>query len=347
VTTYTRRQVVQGMGAVGLGLLAGCGRWPGQAQPSPKVPRIGWLSPEESPPPRRSEGASQGPVDIFREGLRELGYVEGQNITIEYRYADGSSDALVEHALELARSPVDLLVAFGAPSSFAARQATQTIPIVMLGGPPDPIGSGIISSYAQPGGNVTGLTALPVGLLSGKYFELLKEVSPGLSKMARLYDGGAGPLASPSAERSSDSAAASIGVQVLNLTVHGPDELEHALEVARREGADALQVTGTPLFTSHAKLIAEFALQHRWPAIAPWRVFPAAGLLMSYGAGGLPGLARRAAALVDKILKGARPADLPVEQPMTFDFVINLRTAHILGLTIPPHILYQATEVIQ
>jgi putative tryptophan/tyrosine transport system substrate-binding protein len=333
---------VQGAGASSLALLAGCGRLPWQAQPPAHLPRIGWLSPEHPPP----SGVSP-PLNAFRDGLRKLGYVEGQNILIEQRYGEESSELLAAQAVELTQVPVDVIVTFGAPAPFAARQATQTLPIVMLGGPPDPVGYRLIESYARPGGNITGLTALPAGALGGKYLELLKVAAPGLSTVARLFDVGAGSFVGSSSERTNDTAAQALGLRVEVLEVRGPGDLEGALEAAHRAGAEALTVTGTPLFIAHARPIAEVALQHRWPTIAPWRPFAAAGFLMSYGAGALPEVARRAAAHVDKILKGTKPADLPVEQPMTFDFAVNMKTAQALGITFPNEIMLQVTEVIQ
>jgi putative ABC transport system substrate-binding protein len=345
---WSRRHFVQGAGALSLALLAACGQWPSRAQEqrTARLPRIGWLSPGHSPSSGITVMATN-PLDILRQGLGELGYVEGQNVLIVARSGEESSDLLAARAVELAQLPVDVIVAFGAPAPFAARQATQTVPIVMLGGSPDPVGYGLIASYARPGGNVTGLTALPAGALGGKYLELLKDVVPGLSKVARLFDASAGTFAGSSAERTNASAAQSLGLQVHVLEVRDPPELEGALAAAHRAGAEALTVVGTPLLMGHARRIAEVALQHGWPTIGPWRPFTQAGFLMSYGAGALPTVARRAADYVDKILKGAKPADLPVEQPMRFDFVINLRTAEALGLTIPRHILLQATEVIQ
>ncbi len=339
--------MVQRAGAVGLGLLAiRCGGMPFQSRAPAPVPRIGWLSPGFQNPSGPSLGAP-GPLDAFRDGLRELGYVEGQNIAIDARYGEESPELLVERAAELTRVPVDVIVAFGAPSPLAARRATQTIPVVMLGGPPQPLEAGLIESYARPGGNVTGSTALPSGAIGGKYLELLKAAAPGVSKVARLFDVSAGSFAGSAAEQTSNTAAQVLGVQVHVLEVQGPGELEGALEAARREGADALTVTGTPLFIAHARRIADVALQYGWPAIAPWRLFVEAGILMSYGTGALPVMARRAAVYVDKILRGTSPAVIPVEQPTTFDFIVNLKTARALGLTIPQHVLLQATEIIQ
>jgi putative tryptophan/tyrosine transport system substrate-binding protein len=326
----------------GLALVAGCGRLPFQAQPA-KVPRVGWL--ESGPPPGPGEASR---VDDFRQGLRELGYREGQNVVVEPRYGEGSNELVEQRAAELVRLPVDVIVTAAGPASLlAARAATQTIPIVMVGNLPDPVGFGLVASYARPGGNVTGLTIFPQGGPTGKQLELLKEVTPGLAKVAMIVDASTGAGAPPFGQPAGSGAAQALRVETVRLEASDADSLDAALEAARREGAGALIVPGSPLMMAHSRRIAEFAVQHRMATMSGGRPLAQDGLLMIYGAADQADMHRRAAYYVDRILKGANPADLPVEQPMRFDFVVNLRTAQALGLTIPPHVLLQTTAVIQ
>ena len=336
MTTYSRRQIVQGMGAVGLGLLAGCGRWPGQAAPPAKVPRIGYLSP----------GAPPGPslvLEAFQQGLREHGLVEGHNIAIDYRWDYGVAGRLPELAAELIALPVDVIVTVGNPTASAAKSATSTIPIVAAAFA-DPVGTGLVASLARPGGNLTGLAIDTGPVLAGKRLELLTEVVPGVSRVAVLWDP-ADPAQSGRLSETQDAARA-LGVAVQSVPVRGANDFDSAFGAVLRERAEAIYHFGSPLFNENRTRIAEFALQNRLPSIGVRRDYAEAGNLMNYGPS-FPDLARRAAAYVAKILKGAKPADLPVEQPREFEFIINLRTARDLGLTIPPHVLLQATEIIQ
>jgi putative tryptophan/tyrosine transport system substrate-binding protein len=336
----SRRQVVQGAGAVSLGLLAGCGRWPGQAAPAPRIPRIGFLA------AGAVENQPGGPLrEAFLQGLREHGYVEGQSIVIEWRSTTGGPDRLKELASELVQSNVDVVLAASFEPARAAKDTTSTIPIVVAA-TNDPVASGLVASLARPGGNVTGLS-LVAPQLSAKRLELLTEAAPNATRVAVLaYPTGA------TVERDwqeTERAGRVLGLQVQRVDVQGPDSpdsVDDALEAAAREGAQALVVLPTAFFAREARRIVEFAATSRLPGMYEHRRFTEVGGLMSYGAN-LTSLYRRAAYYVDRILKGTRPADLPVEQPREFDFVLNLRTAQALGLTIPPHVLLQATEVIQ
>ena len=329
----SRRQLVQGAGAVGLGLLAGCGRWPGQAQPAGSVHWIGFLS---------FDPWNLTALEAFRQGLHEHGYIEGQNVSIEARWAEGSEERLREFTADLVRRQMDVIVAVGGPAVAAAMQATTTIPIVMPASA-DPVGSGIIASLARPGGNVTGLSAVPAGL-SGKRLELLKETVPALSRVAVLWNPSNPAHARPLQE--TEMAAQHLGIQVHAVETRAPDALEDAFVVASREQAQAVVVLPDGEFFEHRARLADLALKSRLPTMYEWREAAEAGGLLAYG----PNRAaryRRAAYYVDRIIKGTKPADLPVEQPREFEFVVNLKTAHALGLTIPPHVLLQATEVIQ
>jgi putative tryptophan/tyrosine transport system substrate-binding protein len=334
---YSRRQVVQGAGAVGLGLLAGCGRLPGQA-PSPtavRVPRLGFL--------RGSDPTAQAQnVDLFRQALADRGYVEGQNLAIEYRWGEGSDARLAEPAAELARLPVDLFVVPSVTVARIVREATTTVPIVLAGTGGDPVTAGLAASYARPGGNVTGVTNLGLAL-TGKRLQLLKETVPSVSRVAVFWDTPTyGPF--PVEDWSRDAQA--VGVQLHPMALRGPEELDGAFEAAVWEGADSLLVSGGPLGNAHRAPIIQRAARLRWPAIYHQRQFVDEGGLLVYAAS-LADLWRRAVVYVDKILKGATPADLPIEQPQRFDFVINAKTAQALGLTIPHHVLLQATEILQ
>jgi len=336
----SRRWVVQGAGAVGLGLLAGCGRWPGQAQPTARVPRIGFLS-------ASSPSANQSRLEAFRQGLRDLGYVEGESVVIEYRYAEGNLDRVSELAAELVRLQVDVIVTAAPSPTRAAKETTATIPIVMAYDV-DPIGNGFVASLAHPGGNITGLSSLAPGI-SGKQLELLKEIVPSLSRLAVLgtsLPGAYAHLALDPRSKELELAAGALGVQLQFSDVRRPEDIEPAFGEARREHVDAAVVFASPILEAHRTRVADLAAQHRLPTVYHVREFVEAGGLMCYGVSFI-GLYRRAATYVDRILKGAKPADLPVEQPMRFDLVINLQTAQALGLTIPPHVLLQATEVIQ
>ena len=335
----SRRQVVQSAGAVGLGLLAGCGRLPGQATaPAPaKMPRLGFLAEVVDPNELTSPNHA-----AFLQGLRELGHVDGESISIEWRSAEGRLERLPALATELASLPADVIVASGPASIRAAEHATRTIPIVMLGSA-DPVGTGLVASYARPGGNVTG-PSMRAPEMSGKRLELLKEVVPGASRVAVLRY--MGEATEPPEWADTQEAAQALSVQLLSLEVRSPAELESAFDSAVRERAEALLIIPAPFFRPHRARLAELAARSQLPAMYQAKLYVEAGGLMAYGPS-FPASFHRAAYYVDRILKGTKPADLPIEQPMRFEFVINLRTAQALGLTIPQSVLLQVTEVIQ
>jgi len=305
-----------------------------EAQQAGKVPRIGFLfygSPGPSPE-----------LDAFRQGLRELGYIEGQNITIEYRSADNKLDRLSALADELVRLKVDVIVTPGTPASVAAKHATSTIPIVFAG-VADAVGAGLVANFARPGGNITGLTGISAEL-GGKRLELLKEVAPKASRVAVLYN---------PADRSNvlvlkelQESAPALRLTLQPLGVRGPGEFEGAFVAMSRKRAHALFGAAGILTTEHRKAIVDLAAKSRIPAMWGERQFVEAGGLMSYAVNFYDQV-RRAATYVDKILKGAKPGDLPVEQPTKFELVINLKTAKALGFTIPQSLLLRADEVIQ
>jgi len=306
-----------------------------EAQQAPKVPGIGYLTLGSSSP-------TSSNLDAFRQGLRNLGYVEGQNIHVEYRYAGGKVERLAELATELVSLKVDVIVAGNTQAIDAARRATKTIPIVF----PvtfDPVASGFVASLARPGGNLTGLTTLNQEV-AGKRVELLKEVIPRISRIAVLWN----PTNSGSvfALKETETAANHLGIRLQILEVRSADELEGAFRAAIKEQAGALIVMPDNLFNNLPGRIADFATKNRLPTMSGDSESVNAGGLMYYGAN-LSDLFRRAATYVDKILKGAKPADLPVEQPMKFELVINLKTAKQIGLTIPPNVLARADRVIR
>jgi putative ABC transport system substrate-binding protein len=278
----------------------------------------------------------------LRQRLRELGYLEGHNIAFESRFGEGKPDRLPGLAAELVGLKVDVIVTSGTPASLAAKQATRTIPIVMAQ-LADPVGAGLVASLGRPGGNVTGLTTQDANL-SGKRLEMLREVVPKVSRFAVLID-----ETSPGSmliARGTQVAAQSLGVQLQSLGVRGPGELDRAFSAMKEARAGALIVESSSLlFTSRTRL-ADLALKNRLPTVFAQREYAEAGGLMAYSAD-FSDLFRRTATFVDKILKGAKPADLPVEQPTKFDFVINLKTAKALGLTIPPSLLQRADQVIE
>ena len=305
------------------------------AQPPAKVPRIGFLG-SGSP-------STHGPfVVAFRQGLRDLGYVEGQNVVIELRWAEGRLERLPDLAAELVGLKVDLILTHATPGVLAAKQATTTIPIVMAAAG-DPVGSGFVASLARPGGNITGLSLLTTEL-AGKRLQLLREVAPRASRVAVLWNA-ANPVG-PLVVRETEAAARTLGVQLQSLEVRGPDDFESAFAAATRGRAGALITVEDPLTLTHRARIVDFAAKSRLPAMYPNREYVDAGGLMSYGTN-FADLFRHAATYVDKILKGAKPADLPVEQPTRFELVINLKTAKALGLAFPQSILLRAPEVIQ
>jgi putative ABC transport system substrate-binding protein len=306
-----------------------------EAQQAGKVYRIGYLTGGLS---------TDSPVlrEAFRQGLRELGWVEGQNVVIEYRFAEGRYDRLPELAAELVRLKVDIIVTVATPAAVAAKDATATIPIVgiSLG---DPVGIGLIASLARPGGNVTGLS-YSVGLeLVRKQLELLKEIVPKVRRVAILSNP-ANPFHA-FATRDVKGAARSLGVQLQLLEARGPTEFDGAFAAMVKKRVGALVVVPDQMFQLHRTRLADLVARSRLPAAYGIREYVEAGGLISYGTS-LPDLWRRAATYVDKILKGAKPGDLPVEQPTKFELVINLKTAKALGLTIPPSLLARADEVI-
>jgi len=310
------------------------------AQQAGKVARIGLLvfGPLDAPETRQT-------VEAFRQGLREHGYVAGQNIVIEYRSADGKIDRLPGLATELARLKVDLIAAGNTPMARAAKQATTTIPIVSFA-MGDPVGDGIVASLARPGGNITGSTFLGPELVP-KRLDLLKEAVPKVSRVAGLWHPGAfGEHTMQEMLKGTEAAARTLGVQLQLAEVRSPDEFDRAFSTMTKERAEALVVFPSTMLFNARRRIVDLAAKGRLPAIYQSRQFAEIGGLMSYGAS-ITDLVRRSATYVDKILKGARPADLPVEQPTKFELVINLKTAKALGLTIPPALLLRADEVIQ
>jgi ABC-type uncharacterized transport system substrate-binding protein len=306
-----------------------------EAQQATQVHRIGWLS--GAYPPSGPDSS----LEAFQQGLRDLGYVEGQNITIESRYGEGKSERLSELAAELVRLKVDVLVALGNPATRVAKQATSTIPIVMLTG--DPVGEGFVMSLPNPGGNMTGLSDL-ASELDSKRLEFLKETVPNLARLAVCMH-----PAIPRHRRGVQDltvAARSLGVELHIVEVRGPDEFESAFAAMTRAGAGAFLLLAGVVSEAYLGDFTALALKHRLPGMYPWRNHVDAGGLMSYGTR-RPDAQRRIASYVDKILKGAKPADLPIEQPAKFELFINLKATKAIGLTIPPTILFQADEVIK
>jgi putative ABC transport system substrate-binding protein len=306
------------------------------AQPVEQVRRIGMLRSGSSQEPDRS-------VEAFRQGLRDLGWVEGQNLVIASRWAEGKDERLPDLAAELVRLQVEVIVAGGPPAIRAAQHATRTIPIVMTG-TADPVGEGFVVSLAQPGGNITGVSLLMVEL-PGKRLELLKELGPQRTRVAVL----ANPAFAVNTLylRNLTVAAHALGLHLHVVEVRRADELDAAFTAITRAGADALMVLSDPaLMDSLLGRVAALAATHRLPAMYNWKMYVEAGGLMFYGPS-LPERHRHAATYVDKILKGAKPADLPVEQPTKFELIINLKTAKALGITVPPSLLLLADEVIQ
>ena len=310
------------------------------AQQAGNVPRIGYLATGslETPEARRV-------VDAFRQGLRERGYVEGQNIVIEYRAADGNIERFPGLAAELVRLKVDVIVAPSVPAARAAQQATTTIPVVapVMG---DPVGDGLVTSLARPGGNITGLTFLGPELVP-KRMQLLKEALPGISRVAVLWQPDAfSERTTKDMFREMEGAAGAVGVELRFVDVRGADELDRAFSAITAELANALVVFPSPILFNERRRVVDLAAKYRLPSMFGWREGVELGGLISYGAR-IDDLFRRSATFVDKILKGAKPGDLPVEQPTKFELVINLKTAKTLGLTVPPSVLARADEVIE
>jgi putative ABC transport system substrate-binding protein len=315
------------------------------APPSATMPRIGVLSPFSPATGQATEDSfGQAMVDAFRQGLQDMGYLEGQTIHLEYRWAEGHPERLTELAADLVRLPVDVLVTVSMRGVRAARYATATIPIVS-GGAGDLVRGGLVASLAQPGGNITGVTDINPEL-NGKQLELLKAVVPGIARVAFLSDAVADPQTAALHWQEVQAAAQTLAPQLHPVEVREAADLEDAFTTMTRQGAEVL-VTALSAFTlQHRRQIAALAAQHRLPAMYQGREFVEAGGLMAYGTDRLD-QGRRAASYVDKILRGAKPADLPIEQPTKLELVINLKTAQTLGLTMPPMLLFQATEVIR
>jgi putative ABC transport system substrate-binding protein len=307
--------------------------FPAQAQQARKIHRIGYISGRSGP----------GPLDeVFKTALRELGYVEGQNISITYRWAEEKLDRLPALAVELVQLKVDVIVTETTPAAQAAKKATADIPIVMtLSG--DPVGAGLVASLARPGANITGLTFIGTDL-GGKWVELLKEMSPKTSHLAYL----ANPALTPEVLvfKSMQPVAQELGMTIKSVDARSQNEFKRAFGELKQARIDGLVVSPNVVYVQNRKLIADLAAQHRLPAIYGRSDFVDAGGLASYGTS-FPDLYRRAATYVDKILKGTKPADLPVEQPRKFDFIINLKAAKQIGLTIPPNVLARADRVIK
>jgi len=325
---------VKGIGfIIALGILLG--PLAAQAQQTGTVYRIGFLG-------NSTAALEANLVAPFREGLRDLGYVEGRNVLIEYRWAEGKYDRFPALIGELLALKVTVIVTAGTPATLAVKKATTSVPLVMTA-VGDPVGTGIVPSLSHPGGNITGLTAISTEV-DAKRLELLREVVPGASYIALLWNA-ASPL-QVLAEKQVQAAAQVLRMRVLSLGVKTEEEIKSALAVMARERPDALLVLADRLLLHHRALIMDFATRHRLPGVHAYRELVEAGGLMSYGPS-YADMHRRAAYFVDRILKGAKAGDLPVERPAKFDLVINMKAAKALGLTIPQSVLLRATDVIQ
>jgi ABC-type uncharacterized transport system substrate-binding protein len=320
-----RRDFIKVMGG-------GAAAWPLAARGQQPQKKVGFLA----------TGSMPLYMNAFHDALQALGWIEGKNVIYEGRYAENRLDRLRQLVGELLRLNVDVIVAGGTPAPLAAKQATTTVPIVMTAAA-DPLGSGLVASLARPGGNVTGLSLMSADLV-GKRLELLNELLPGLSRIAVLWN--ANHPFSAFVFKETVRAAQTMRIDVQSLEVRSPDDIDSALITATRQNASALIAVEDPLTTDYRQQIADFAVENRLPAIYGLRMFVDAGGLLSYGAD-LADLYRRAAGYVDKILRGAKPSELPVEQPTKFELVINLKTAMVLSLTIPPTVLTIADEVIE
>lgn len=305
------------------------------AQSSAEVPRIGFLG-------NSTAALEANLIGPFQEGLRDLGYVDGQTINIEYRWAEGKYERLTALIAELLDQNVDVLVTAGTPATLAIKKATTSVPLVMVA-VGDPVGTGIIESLGRPGGNITGLTSISPEL-DGKRLELLREVVPDVSHIAVLWNA-ASPL-QVIAEKATRAAADTLGMKMLSLGVRNREEIDAAFATMLTEKPEALLVLADRLFLHHRQPIMDFAAKNRLPGVHAYRELVEAGGLMSYGPS-YSGMHRRAAWYVDRILRGAKPADLPVEGPALFELVINLKAAEALGLTLPPSVLARATDVIE
>ncbi len=306
-----------------------------EAQPVGKVWRIGFIS-------SASASAMAARDEAFRQGLGALGYVVGQNITIEYRWAEAKNDRLPDFAAELVTLKLDVIVTHGVVATRAVKQATTTIPIVIAAAD-DPLAAGLVTSLARPGGNITGLSVVTPDLTE-KRLDLLKGILPGQTRVAVLWNSD-NPISEPEL-RKTEAAARSLGLQLQSLSVRDPREFASAFSSMKAERAGAVFVLSDAMFFGQRKEIAAFAVSNRLPLVAHLREFAEVGGLMTYGPK-VVDLHRRAAYFVDRILKGAKPGDLPVEQPTKFELVLNMRTANALGLTIPPSLLQRADQVIE
>jgi putative ABC transport system substrate-binding protein len=306
-----------------------------QAEQTGNTHRIGFLG-------NSTAALEANLVDPFREGLRERGYVEGQNLLIEYRWAEGKYERFPALVGELLALKVEVIVTAGTPATLAVKKATQSVPLVMVA-VGDPVGTGIVPSLSEPGGNITGLTSISTEM-DGKRLELLKEVTPDVSHVAVLWNS-VSPLQTL-AEKRVRAAAQVLRIKVLSLGVRNPEEIENAFVTIARERPGALLVLADRLFLHHRARIMDFAARQRLPGVHAYRELVVAGGLMSFGPS-YPEMHRRAAYFVDRILNGAKPADLPVERPATFKLVINMKAAKALGLTIPRSVLLRATELIE
>jgi putative ABC transport system substrate-binding protein len=309
---------------------------PAHAEAPAKMARIGYLA---------SNLTNKGPLEAFRQGLRDLGYVEGRNLVIDYRDAQGKLEPLAQLAAELVALNVDVIVASSTAAALAAKQVTTSVPIVFAT-VPDPVGTGLVASLARPGGNVTGLSNLNADLV-GKCLEYLTQAVPGIRRVAMLWQPGAfGERTEQDMLKAADAAARTLGIQLQFVEARAPADIDKALSEITGARADALTVLVSGMLLGERRRLVEFAASQRLPAVYTFRELVDTGGLMSYGSS-LADLFRRAASYVDKILKGTRPADLPVEQPIKLELVINLKTAEAIGLTIPPTLVARADDVIE
>lgn len=338
--TQSRRVFLQrGLALTGISVLYGCGKLPSWLQPV-SVPRIGVIS--SAPLAGDDQAAEQ--FEAIRQGLREHGYEEGRNILVEWRSLENRPERAPEVVDELLRLGVTAMYSAHPATILAAKRATTTIPIVMAGAFTDPVGQGAVSNLSRPGENVTGLS-IAVPTLGDKRLQLLKETVPGIRRLGLMFDRTLGPLIDASV-RPSEEAARALGLDPRSFILERSEEIESAFAAMQAEGVDAIHVSNGSLFSSQSRPIADLALQHRLPSIGGNPALVRAGVLLQFGIDQLD-LMRRAVGHLDKILKGAKPGDLPVEQPTAFDFVINLKTAQALGLAIPQAVLSQATEIIR
>ena len=326
----TRLVLLLGLAAIGIAPVGG------QGTQREKVYRLGYLS-------QPTRASVERGVEAFERALRELGWIQGKNLVIEYRWADGNAERLPALAAELVRDKVDVIVAPAGTAAMAAKSATTEIPIVMIF-PSDPVGSGLVASLARPGANVTGTTFTAGPEIFAKQLQILNEAVPKVSRLAVLRNP-ADPGWSVQG-REVEAAARALGIQVQYVDARSDEELDSAFAAMARGRADALLVSGSSTFLAHRRRIAELALKARLPTMENFREMVEVGGLMAYAVN-MPAFVGRSAVYVDKILKGARPADLPVEQPTKFELVVNLKTAAALGLTLPPTVLQRADELIQ